>query len=304
MTDMDASTFEAELVDEDAARDIAKAVSARHSIARKYVMRVRRRQPDATPAEVIQMLERHYVTSISTAGAIIAAGAIAADIGIALIPGVGAAAAGVKSAGQQAAKQTGNKLRNWQRNQLRRRPQRTWRSAPQRQAPGRVAGLLPAGDEQLQFEITAIFGLALADIHEMDLDQDQAHALVYGLSNGRVSQQQIATMATDLANVSVNDAVEAGYTRAAGRSSRTGRTRSRTRSRVGRHRALFGLSKRDSWMPCATSDWEAAVGDRIRSRSIGGRGHALRVRPGCRRCGAGCVRGCPGRVPRTFGSSS
>ena len=59
MTDMDESTFEADLVEEDAARDIAKAVSARHSIARKYVMRVRRRNPDATPAEVIRLLERH-----------------------------------------------------------------------------------------------------------------------------------------------------------------------------------------------------------------------------------------------------
>ena len=107
MTDIKAITLEAELVEEDAARDIAKAVSARHSIARKYVIRTRRRHPDATPAEVIQMLERHYVTSISAAGAIITAGVIAADVGIALIPVAGAAAAGVKSAGQQAAKKTG-----------------------------------------------------------------------------------------------------------------------------------------------------------------------------------------------------
>src|SRR5690348_7610687 len=102
MTDMDESTFEAELVEEDAARDIAKAVSARHSIARKYVMRVRRRNPDATPAELIRLLERQYVTAISTAGAVIAAGALAVDVGISLIPGGGAAAAGVKSAGRQA----------------------------------------------------------------------------------------------------------------------------------------------------------------------------------------------------------
>jgi hypothetical protein len=79
----------------------------------------------------------------------------------------------------------------------------------------RVAALLPAGDEQLQFEITAIFGFALADIHDMDLDKDQAHALVYGLSNGRVSQRQIATMATDLARQS--DAVSVGQAIAAGR---------------------------------------------------------------------------------------
>ena len=55
MTDIETITLEAELVGEDATRDIAKAVSARHAIARKYVMRLRRRHPDATPADVIQM---------------------------------------------------------------------------------------------------------------------------------------------------------------------------------------------------------------------------------------------------------
>ena len=59
MTDIRATTLETELDEEVAARDIAKAVSARHSVARNHVMWVRRRRPDATPAEVIQMLERH-----------------------------------------------------------------------------------------------------------------------------------------------------------------------------------------------------------------------------------------------------
>ena len=75
--------------------------------------------------------------------------------------------------------------------------------------------LLPAGDEQIQFEITAVFALALAEVHDMSLDQEQSHALVYGLSNGRVSQQQIAAMATDLAHVSNPTGV--GQTIASGR---------------------------------------------------------------------------------------
>lgn len=100
-------TVEAELVEEDAERAIATAVGARHSIARKYVMRLRRRHPEAPPADLIRMLERHYGASITTAGAIISAGAIAADIGIAMIPVAGAAAAGAKSASQQAAKKAG-----------------------------------------------------------------------------------------------------------------------------------------------------------------------------------------------------
>lgn len=213
MTDIGTITLEAELVDEDAALNIAKAVSARHSIARKYVMWVRRRRPEATPAEVIQMLEHHYGVSIVTAGAVITAGVIAADVGIAMIPIAGAAAAGVKSAGQQAAKKA-----------VKAAAKEAVKVAAKNMALGvaktgaqRVAALLPAGDEQLQFEITAIFGLAIAEIHGMELDQDQAHALVYGLSNSRVSQQQIATMATDLANISSDGLTGVGHKIAAGR---------------------------------------------------------------------------------------
>lgn len=106
------------------------------------------------------------------------AGAVAADVGIALIPGGKAAAEGVKSARKQVAK---NAARG-------------------------AAALVPAGDQQLQFEITAIFGLAIADIHDKKLDKEQAHALVLGLSKGRGSQQRIATMATDVARVSTGGA--------------------------------------------------------------------------------------------------
>ncbi|GAA3671572.1 hypothetical protein GCM10023081_07410 [Arthrobacter ginkgonis] len=217
MADFETITMEAELVDEDAARDIAKAVSARHSIARKYVIRIRRRNPDATPAEVIRMLERHYGTSITTAGALITAGAIAADIGIAMIPGVGAAAAGVKSAGQQAAKKTAKETAKLAAKEAAKLAAKNVALGTAKNGAQRAAALLPAGDEQLQFELTAIFGLAIADIHGMDLDQDQAHALVYGLSNERVSQQQIATMAADLSNASSEGVVGVGNRIAAGR---------------------------------------------------------------------------------------
>jgi hypothetical protein len=217
MADIETITMEAELVDDDAALDIAKAVSARHSIARKYIMRIRRRHPEATPAEVIQMLERHYGTSITTAGAVITAGVIAADIGIAMIPGVGAAAAGVKSAGQQAAKKTGKEAVKIAAKQAAKQAAKNMALGTAKNGALRAAALLPAGDEQLQFELTAIFGLAIADIHGMDLDQDQAHALVYGLSNERVSQQQIATMATDLSHASSEGVIGVGNKIAAGR---------------------------------------------------------------------------------------
>ena len=97
-------TLEAELVDKDAEREIEKAVRGRRGVARKYVRRVRRRNPDATPAEIISVLEHHYVTAISVAGAAITVGSIAAEIGLALIPVVGAAAAGTKAVAKEAAK--------------------------------------------------------------------------------------------------------------------------------------------------------------------------------------------------------
>jgi hypothetical protein len=221
MTDLEPITLEAELVAEDASKGISSAVSGRRAIARKYVMRIRRRNPDASPQEVIQTLERHYAASISAAGAVIAAGAIAADVGIALIPVAGAAAAGAKSASQQAAKKATSEA-----------AKAASKAAAKAAAKGavksvalgaaktgaqRVASLLPAGDEQLQFEITAIFGLAVADIHGMELDQDQAHALVYGLSNGRVTQKQIATMAADIATVSSVSVAGVGQDIASGR---------------------------------------------------------------------------------------
>ncbi|MFE9959258.1 hypothetical protein [Micromonospora sp. NPDC005299] len=216
MTDVENITLEAELPNEDAEREIAKAVSARHAIARKYVKRVRRRNPDATPAEVITMLERHYVAAITVAGGIVTAGSIAAAVGIALIPGGGAATA-AKTVSAQAAKKAGKEVAKKAGKEVAKRAAKGLALNAAKTGAQRVAALLPAGDEQLQFEITAIFALAIADIHGMALDRDQAHALVYLLSNERVSQKQIATMATDLASASTDGIVSVGHTIASGR---------------------------------------------------------------------------------------
>ena len=202
-------TLEAELVDKDAEREIDKAVRGRRGVARKYVRRVRRRNPDATPAEIISMLEHHYVTAISVAGAAITVGSIAAEIGIALIPVVGAAAAGTKAAAKEAGKKAAKEA-------AKEAAKSAARGAAKSGAQ-RAAALLPAGASQLQFEITALFALAVADIHGKDYDQEQAHALVYGLSNGRVSQEQIATMASDLARSSTAEIVNGSQPVADGR---------------------------------------------------------------------------------------
>ena len=189
--DIEQITLEAELVDEDAEQVIANAVRGRQAIARKYVRWVRRRHPDATPAEIIKALERHYVTAVSVAGGIVTAGSLA----VGFIPGGGAATKGVK-AGVKAA-------------------------AIGLAKSAAASNLLPAADQQLQFEITAMFGLALADIHGMNYDQDQAKALVYGLSNSRVSQAQIASFATNLAKASPSSAVDLSLPSAGGRDDRS-----------------------------------------------------------------------------------
>lgn len=210
-TDDTHDVLEAEVTEDDAEREIAKAVSGRRAVARKYVRWLRHKHPEASPAEVIQMLERHYTTSITTAGAAISVGSIAADIAISLIPGVGTAAVASKSIGAKAAKHTGKEAAKLAAKNIA-------KNAAASGARGAVARLLPAGDQQIQFEITAVFGLALADIHGMNLDKDQSHALIYGLTNERVAQQQIATMASDVAQVTSDGVVATGQKIAAGRS--------------------------------------------------------------------------------------
>ncbi|MCJ1713019.1 hypothetical protein [Curtobacterium sp. VKM Ac-2922] len=48
-----------------------------------HVNRIRRRKPDATPAEVIEILERHYLTAVTTGGAAVGASAVVPGIGMA-----------------------------------------------------------------------------------------------------------------------------------------------------------------------------------------------------------------------------
>lgn len=177
-------TLEAKLADDAAGRQIDNAVTGRKGVVRKYVRWLRRCNPDATPMEVITTLGHHYISAISAAGAAIVVGGIAAEVGISLIPGGGAAATGAKAIAKKAAlgvAKTGAK---------------------------QATKLLPAGEEQLQFEITALYALAIADIYGIELDRQQAHALVYGLTNGQISQQQIAVLATELTKPSGSDSID------------------------------------------------------------------------------------------------
>jgi len=188
-SEWESSTLSTALPADAAEREIAQAVGARHALARRYVVRMRQRRPDASPAEVISMLERHYVAAISVAGGVTTAGAIAASVGLSLIQGASAGTQAGKAGAKVAAKKVAAKAA----------AKAAARAAAVNVAKSGVARMVPAGDERIQFENTAIFALALAEIHSMRLDQDQSKALVYGLSNDRVSPKQIAAMATDVA---------------------------------------------------------------------------------------------------------
>ena len=216
MTDIATITLEAELTDEAAERGIASAVKGRHSLARHYVRWVRRGNPGATPEEVVKVLERQYITAITVAGGLVTAGSIALDVGIALIPVAGAAAAATKGVAREAGKAAAKEATKAATKAVVKAAAQDMALGATKLGAQRMANMLPAGDEQLQFEITALYALALADIHGMSLDQSQTSALVFGLSNGRVGQGQIAAMAADLARSSSSPA-DVGKSIATGR---------------------------------------------------------------------------------------
>lgn len=62
-----------------------RVLSVQRPVVIAHVNRLRRRHPDASPADIIQILERQYLTAVTSGGAAVGASAV--------IPGVGMAAA-------------------------------------------------------------------------------------------------------------------------------------------------------------------------------------------------------------------
>ncbi|GAA1494163.1 hypothetical protein [Curtobacterium herbarum] len=58
-----------------------RAISVQRPVVVAHVARVRRRHPDASPAQVVEILERQYLTAVTSGGAAVGASAV--------IPGVG-----------------------------------------------------------------------------------------------------------------------------------------------------------------------------------------------------------------------
>lgn len=76
-------------------RSLDRLLSVQRPLVLAHVRGIRRRNPDASPERIIQILERHYLTAVTSGGAAVGASAV--------IPGVGVAASlalsGVETAG-------------------------------------------------------------------------------------------------------------------------------------------------------------------------------------------------------------
>lgn len=72
---------------------LEKASDVSRTAAVKHVLATRRRNPEATPAEIIKKLERHFTSTVATSGA--AAGGTAAAPGVGLPVGIAAAVADI-----------------------------------------------------------------------------------------------------------------------------------------------------------------------------------------------------------------
>ncbi len=75
-------------------RGLEKAISIQQSPAAGYVARLRRARPDATPAEIIAVLEKQYLAAVTGTGAAVG--------GVAAAPGVGSVVALTLSGGETA----------------------------------------------------------------------------------------------------------------------------------------------------------------------------------------------------------
>ena len=65
-----------------AERALERLLSVQRPVVLAHVRGIRRRHPEASPAEVVRMLERHYLTAVTTGGAAVGASAVIPAVGV------------------------------------------------------------------------------------------------------------------------------------------------------------------------------------------------------------------------------
>lgn len=76
-------------------KGLEKLLSVQRPLVLAHVRAVRRRHPNSTPAEIVKILERQYLSAVTTGGAAVGASAVIPGVGI----GVSLALSGVETAG-------------------------------------------------------------------------------------------------------------------------------------------------------------------------------------------------------------
>lgn len=76
-------------------KSIERLLSVQRPLVLAHVRRIRKGNPDASPARVIQILERRYLTAVTSGGAAVGASAVIPGVGV----GVSLALSGVETAG-------------------------------------------------------------------------------------------------------------------------------------------------------------------------------------------------------------
>lgn len=76
-------------------RGFDAALSVQRPVVLAHIRSIRSRRPDATPAQLIAILERRYLTAVTTGGAIVGASAVIPAVGV----GASLALSGVETAG-------------------------------------------------------------------------------------------------------------------------------------------------------------------------------------------------------------
>lgn len=77
------------------ARGLERLLSVQRPLVLAHVRAVRRRHPDASPTEIVKILERQYLTAVTAGGAAVGASAVIPGVGV----GVSLALSGVETAG-------------------------------------------------------------------------------------------------------------------------------------------------------------------------------------------------------------
>jgi hypothetical protein len=77
------------------AAGIERLLSVQRPLVLAHVRGIRHRHPEATPAHIVTILERHYLTAVTTGGAAVGASAVIPGVGL----GISLALSGVETAG-------------------------------------------------------------------------------------------------------------------------------------------------------------------------------------------------------------